>query len=102
MPLRLDPLAQALNRVVGTNFDTPLGEDRTLVEVIGHDVDGAASFRDAGLQGHGDRVHGARELRKQRRMDVDDPPLELAGKARSRMASYPAHTTNSTSCMRRV
>src|ERR1700682_6656020 len=79
MLLARDPLAHTLNRVIGTDLDTPLAEDRTLVDIIGNEVDGAAGFRDAALQGHGGGGHRAREIGKQRRMNVDDPSSELAG-----------------------
>src|SRR5437879_12211085 len=79
MLLRLDALAQAFNRVVWPHPDAPLGEDRPLVDILGHHVDGAAGFGDAGVERNPDRVHGAGELGKQGRMDVDDPPLEFAG-----------------------
>ena len=79
MLLRLDALPQAFHRVVRPYLDAPLGEDRPLVDILGHHVDRAASFSDARVERHPDRVHGAGELREQRRVDVDDAAGKFAG-----------------------
>src|SRR3989475_11697920 len=57
-----------------------LEEDRTRIEVRGHDVDRRSGPRGAACQRLLDRVHPAGKLRQQRRVDVDDATDERVEK----------------------
>ena len=61
----LDPLAQALDRIVRPHLDPSLGKNGAGIDVVGHDMDRAAGLGDAGLERHRHRVHGPREFGQQ-------------------------------------
>ena len=72
----VDPFYQGRARFDG---DRLLTDDRAGVEAFVHVVDGYTGYVDAGRQCVGDCLR-TRELRQQRRMDVDDPIPERAEK----------------------
>src|SRR5581483_2001707 len=78
-----DPLGQRLGRVAGEDRDALLQQDGALVVVQVGQVDRAAGLPGAGAEDrlvHAVPVHAlAAEVREQGRVDVEDPPLELAG-----------------------
>ena len=77
----LDALPQSRLVVVRQDRHGFLGHDRAAIERGIDEVDGHTRDRDAGRERVADRMP-ARERRQQRRMDVDDPPVECLEDAR--------------------
>jgi hypothetical protein len=70
--LLADTSVQCLCIVRVLDGDRLLNEDRAAIQVVGDEVDGAASDFDAMRQGVGDGVHRAAEGGQQRRVGIDD------------------------------
>jgi hypothetical protein len=67
-----DPLMQRGMVVVVAHLDAVLKEDRPAVEIVGDEVDGAASDFDAVLEGLGYGVHSTAEGGQERWMRIED------------------------------
>src|SRR5215470_15813583 len=81
--LGLDAGLQSLDCVVRQYRHRGLNQDRPGVDVVGDQVDGAASRGDTAGQCALHRVHSSRELWQKRGVDVDDPAGESRREARA-------------------